>query len=721
MDFKERLQAARRSKGLKQSELAKAVGVSPPLASMWLKGTRTPDEAALARLAEVLDTDLEWLLSGRGREPRGTREHALQSAFERIDWRPRGGFPDGGREGGNANQFAIRPTLRNLVRESIQNTLDERLGQVQPVDVRFRLLSLRGDAKARYLAAMRWGELRPHFEACADQRGDEQAAGGFGEALEIADSGELTVLQIIDSGTRGLTGPEVGEGNFAALTRNSLYSHKNKEGAAGSYGLGKATQYAASAFGTVLFLSDLSEPEPKTGNTRNRLFGRAELVWHELEGKDGELHSFAGPAWFGEAAGENGEIPVSHWVDAESAVLARDLQMTRSAEGSGTTIAIVGLRDLDADKRRPAREIIEQIGREIEVNFWPAIEADELVARVEYVEIDDPVTEPAPEVDTLVAPAQSRVTGPLVSAMGAEAADETVEVLIDDGDVAVATAELRVPKRKAGEDQDRHAGFTHQALVLVRRATPDELEGDGGGDSPSLRQAALTRGANMVVKTLDLSKGTVGAQPFHAVVLAGRAAGDSQEDRWAEEFLRTAEPPSHDDWTSTQRLKRLYAPGYSKGLREFEKAIRQTARDLLAIETNLSPDGPADLSRRFNFGEPPSPERAPRIVVQSRSVGDDGAWHIEGAVRLRGDLSRGTAGRPEMVFLGESASRAKVKWRSLEVVGDGMSVREDGTFVIAPNVRTGKFRGETDPKSHPTAPANETVATVQFTPSRKDA
>jgi RNA polymerase primary sigma factor len=717
VELKERLQAARRNKGLKQSELAKAVGVSPSLASMWLKGTRTPDQEALERLAKALGVDLDWLLTGRGREPHGTRERALQSAFERVDWRPRGGFPDGGREGGNANQFAIRPTLRNLVRESIQNALDERLGQVQPVDVRFRLLSLRGEAKARYLAAMRWEELRPHFQACAE-RGDEQAAGGFGEALEIADSGELTVLQIIDSGTRGLIGPEVGDGNFAALTRDSLYSHKEKEGAAGSYGLGKATQYAASAFGTVLFLSDLSEPEPESGNTRNRLFGRSELVWHELEGEDGELRSFAGPAWLGEA---DGEVPVSHWVDAESAVLTRDLQMTRPADGSGTTIAIVGLRDLDADKRRPAREIIEQVGREIEANFWPAIEARELTARVEYVEIDDPVTEPAPEVDTLVAPAQSRVTGPLVNAMSAEAADETVEVLIDDGDVAVATAELHVPKRKAGEDQDRHPGFVHQALVLVRRATPDELEGDGGGDSPSLRHAALTRGANMVVKTLDLSKGTVGAQPFHAVVLAGRAVGDSQEDRWAEEFLRTAEPPSHDDWTSTPRLKRLYAPGYSKGLREFEKAIRQAARDLLAIESNLPPDGPTDLSRRFNFGEPPTPERAPRIVVQSRSVGDDGSWHIEGAVRLRGDLSRGTAGRPEMVFLGESVSRAKVKWRNLEPVGEGVSVREDDTLVIPPNVRTGKFRGETDPTSHPTAPPGETVATVQFTPSRKDA
>jgi transcriptional regulator with XRE-family HTH domain len=720
MAFKERLQAALSGQALKQSQLAKEVGVSPSLASMWLKGTRKPDEEMMERLAQALDTDVEWLRSGTGREPLGTRERALEGVFEKVEWRPRAGFADGARDGGNANQFAIPPSFRNLVREAIQNAVDERLGQVQPVDVRFRLLSLRSEAKSRYLEAMRWPDLRPHFKACAEQRGDEQAAGGFGEALRAADSGELMVLQIIDSGTRGLTGPETGDGNFAALTRDSLYSHKNKEGAAGSYGLGKATQYAASAFGTVLFLSDLSEHEPKSGNRTGRFFGRAELVWHELEDKDGETRSFSGPAWLGEAGGEEGEVPVSHWVEAGGDVLVRDLQMSRVSGATGTTIAVVGLRDLDADKRRTPREIIEQIGREIEENFWPAIEAGELSARVEYIEIDDPTVEPAPEVDSLVAPAQSRISGPLVHSVRAHANDEAVEVLIDDGDVVAGFVELNVPARKGGDEADRHPAFTHKAVALVRRAAPDELESESGGNSSSLRRAALMRGANIVVKTLDLNKGTVGAQPFHVVVLAGRAAGDSQEDRWAEEFLRTAEPPSHDNWTTTPRLKRLYSPGYTKGLREFEASIRHTVRELLSVESNLPPDGPGDLSRRFRFGEPPTPERAPRIVMQAQSVADDGSWHIEGAVRFRGDLSRGAAGRPEVVFLGESGGRARVKWRSLEALGDGMSVRDGDTVVVSPNVRTGKFRGVTDPESHP-APARETVASLQFTPSRRDA
>jgi transcriptional regulator with XRE-family HTH domain len=716
--FEERLQAALHGKDLKQSRLAEELGVSPSLTSMWLKGSRTPDAEAVKRLAEVLDADPDWLLTGRGREPRGTRKRALEAVFEKVDWRPRASFPDGGRDGGNANQFAVGSSFRDLVRESIQNSGDERLDQVQPVNARFRLLSLRGEAKSRYLEAMRWLHLRPHFEACAEQRGDEQAAGGFSEALEIADSGELTILQIIDSGTRGLTGPETGDGNFAALTRDSLYSHKNKEGAAGSYGLGKATQYAASAFGTVLFFSDLAEPEPESGNTRGRFFGRSELVWHELE-ENGETRAFAGPAWLGEAGGDDGQVPVSHWVEAGD-VLSRDLQMDRDPEATGTTIAVVGLRDLDADKRRTPREIAEQIGREIEENFWPAIEAGELSARVEYVEIDDPAPEAAPEVDSLVAPAQTRISGPLVQSVRAYANDDVVEVLVDDGDVVAGVAELHVPARKGGDEEDRHPAFTHQAVVLVRRAAPDELESEGGGNSSSLRRAALTRGANMVVKTLDLSKGTVGAQPFHAAVLAGRAVGDSQEDRWAEEFLRTAEPPSHDNWTTTPRLKRLYSPGYTKGLREFEASIRRAVRDLLAIESNLPPDGPSDLSRRFRFGEPANPERAPRIVVQEKSIAEDGSWHIDAAVRLRGDLSRGAAGRPEVVFLGESGSAARVKWRSLEALGEGIAVRDGSTVVISPNVRTAKFRGVTDPESHPT-PASETAATIRFTPSRRDA
>jgi hypothetical protein len=89
-------------------------------------------------------------------------------------------------------------------------------------------------------------------------------------------------------------------------------------------------------------------------------------------------------------------------------------------------------------------------------------------------------------------------------------------------------------------------------------------------------------------------------------------------------------------------------------------------------------------------------------------------------VRLRGDLRRRVAGRPQLVFLGESGGRSRVRWRELEPVGSGIAISDDGMVVISPQTRTVTFRGITDPDTHP-APANQTTATLLFQPIREEA
>jgi len=202
-------------------------------------------------------------------------------------------------------------------------------------------------------------------------------------------------------------------------------------------------------------------------------------------------------------------------------------------------------------------------------------------------------------------------------------------------------------------------------------------------------------------------------------VLAGLSAGDDQADARAEVFLRAAEPPSHDDWEYTPRLRRQYAPGAKKALSDFELAIRREVRRVLQVEAEQAADGPRDLSQRFRFGEPTQPERAPRIVVRSGSVDDEGAWHVEAAVRLPGDLRHRVAGRPHLVFLGESGGRSRVRWRELVPIGAGITVGDDGVLVISPQTRTARFRGVTDPSTHP-APADRTTATLLFQPIREE-
>lgn len=65
----ERIKRLRKSHGLTQQQLADAVGVSKGLVSHWEKGVVSqPQTDALYRLAEVLHTDVLYLLWGDKRK-----------------------------------------------------------------------------------------------------------------------------------------------------------------------------------------------------------------------------------------------------------------------------------------------------------------------------------------------------------------------------------------------------------------------------------------------------------------------------------------------------------------------------------------------------------------------------------------------------------------------------------------------------------------------------
>ena len=72
MSFGERITELRTQCGLSQNQLAKAMGVSRQAVSKWETGQSVPDSMNTIRLAEVLETDVEYLTTGRksyGRRP----------------------------------------------------------------------------------------------------------------------------------------------------------------------------------------------------------------------------------------------------------------------------------------------------------------------------------------------------------------------------------------------------------------------------------------------------------------------------------------------------------------------------------------------------------------------------------------------------------------------------------------------------------------------------
>ncbi len=65
MSVGERISELRKKQEMSQGDLAKAMGVSRQAVSKWENGLSSPDTVKLIQLAEVLETDVEYLATGR--------------------------------------------------------------------------------------------------------------------------------------------------------------------------------------------------------------------------------------------------------------------------------------------------------------------------------------------------------------------------------------------------------------------------------------------------------------------------------------------------------------------------------------------------------------------------------------------------------------------------------------------------------------------------------
>ena len=72
MSLGERIMELRKASGMSQLELSRQMEVSRQAVSKWESGQSSPDASNLIRLSEILDTDIEYLTTGRrtyGRRP----------------------------------------------------------------------------------------------------------------------------------------------------------------------------------------------------------------------------------------------------------------------------------------------------------------------------------------------------------------------------------------------------------------------------------------------------------------------------------------------------------------------------------------------------------------------------------------------------------------------------------------------------------------------------
>ena len=610
-----------------------------------------------------------------GRAQRANMTASKEAIESPGDWFFFSGGPGAPRYGDDPTKHAVDHDTESFVREVVQNANDQRLDNNDPVEVRFRFVTLTGDERDEFLRALGWeSRLRDQIQQVAKH----DTGRGYDRMLERIEDpdAELRLLVVEDRNTTGLTGQWDEDSNYAALVRDELYSSKQDDTAGGSYGLGKSVLWTFSGASTVLFNSHpIDTPEDVTPP---RFIGRTKLPTHELGGV-----TYQGAGWLCDPHETNeGPRPKSLW-DEDAEELADRLELSRPAV-SGTSAMVVGYRDPTRDTRPDIEELVDQFEEAAVKYFWPAIYRDDL--RV-VVETDDQEREAnvqsVPEIRPFVECFEQR--------------HEEGSALSEPGDVAGLDIPMDVPSRADGTETP-----DGPVRLGARLASPAD-------DDTYLNNIAMFRGAGMVVKYYDQSRVAFGDRNFHGVLAAGEARSEdrpTEADLEIDRFLRFSEPPEHDEWTSTENLREQYKRGFRTALDDMFETTRDGLRHLISRN-----DGSADalsdkVLKRFPIHEERMRSRSvstPSSVfeIDSNSEYDDDRWRFEGQIEPLEEEFEGWTAEISMQGIGEDGATSEhVPIDTVRVSSDDVTVDyEDGVahIVAESDESLLQFKGESRP------------------------
>ena len=578
---------------------------------------------------------------------------------------------------GNANQWTVNAGISSLARESAQNSNDARIPGPR-ADLVYSFIMLGGEARKKFEEAIRWNtELKPHLSAMAEAAAEAVTAGQLQSGLRALESApSLALLRISDYGARGLTGPEFAEGdpakygNFVKLCRLDLFSGKDKN-AGGSFGLGKAVYWRFSRLQTVLFNSTLDPDEAVHGEWRDRVIGVNQGVVHQLDGSN-----FQGRGFFGvpEADGHIASI----WNDPQ---VVDTLQLRREDDRPGTSALLVGFYDPDEPDKGlrevgELREFAKSLEAAIEEEFWPLLTRDRLRVRIEVLDDDRVIYE-------RVVDPEDQYTE-LVRALRKFDAGQVSAELQEVGDIVVKDVPIEISART--DVDDKHIAFRHTAKLVVTLSDDqqDSLE----------NKVCLFRRPEMIVQTVDKE---FEGRTYHAFRLAGaaiRTDNPSLDEERADDFLRFAEPPAHDQWipgsgrtkTSQANLTAHYKAPWVPNLRNIKQSILDNLSELFGATTVIEDKPPKSIFRNLGFlrggpgkgGSAGGSIRKPEIRIHNARV-VDGTWHVDFEIRAK-NRQEGWSVIPKLAFVGLDGGHVDVDWKTIDI--DSGSELIDGAVIL---------------------------------------
>ena len=511
-----------------------------------------------------------------------------------FDMQPASGVQTGG---GVADHLFSR-SIDSFVRETTQNSNDQRRSKDKPVHVKFALHSLTDKFAAAFLSSIGWPDLAQHLEGAAATQSLSRRR--IKSALQRAadPTRGFNVLVLSDRNTFGLYGDErASEPNFSNLVRHVLMTSDGHASRGGTYGLGKSVLWAFSDISTVLFHSlPTLKPDANghavTDTVGSRFIGRASLVSHKVGNSDFDPNGLLGQVvvdgqqreWSKSIRGAASDLVLPDWL----------LSPRTNPDDTGTSVIIPFFGAPGRSEPEVSTDdTCQAIAEALNVWYWPAIQSGDLVAEVEHVDNGS-------QTWSAVADGVRGVEN-FVSAWST-AQDKLVTIAKDDAQVAERYVVIDVPKTSSQVPSSlQHDRCSAPARLRVIKTDGVETARSG--------TVALIRGAGMVVKYEKPPGLSVDVPAFVGVLEAGmRHPEPTPQHENVERFLKASEPYAHNDWVpNTDRIAQDYLQGAGASLRRLREGIANAVREALKPDAGDNEDGPTNLSKRFDLaGDKPT-------------------------------------------------------------------------------------------------------------------
>ena len=481
-----------------------------------------------------------------------------------------------------------------FVRETIANSADQRRhDNTHPVNLFIDFISVSGDVKKTFKDNLDWNSLSQHVEAAMEDGQSNPTQIQLKNSLSNMSNNEQPTLlvRVSDYNANGLVGEERDRSSNFHLFCKSVFKTSKDNIRQGSFGLGKGVFYHQSGLSTVLMSSycDID------GENKMRAFGRSELQSHECE--DGQEYrgtkECSGPGFFGISSdSERGTNAISS--TEESNTTLKNLFLDRDPEmGTGTSVISLAFK-----KDISIENTIANFSSDIKKWFWPALCASHKQITITIRQFKNHEHDDNQDLEVKLTPEYK----PFAKALHELEDSKDLNII---GNIAAKEIEWDIPEKKIDVTQtpswDDGRAFTASGVVKMYRS-------DATHDTQNMQlknQIAFLRNNLCVVKYESISMFSEDSDSFfYGVFMGGDARGDSAMDKKFSDFLRSAEPPLHNNWNYAHKIENIFnlekTPTF---LTVLNRDIQNAANDLADVKEIRDSDNLEHLASLFKFGK----------------------------------------------------------------------------------------------------------------------